>query len=80
LYATENDKNMLGQVKFSYPDFDWTCYAIEFDADDLFFCLVDGFEEEFDYFRLPELFTIRGTLGLLIEWDSFFCRRQPTRS
>lgn len=61
--------------KFFYPDFSWTWYAIEFDGDDLFFGLVAGFENELGYFRLSELQSNRGRLGLPIERDLWF---EPT--
>ena len=62
----------IARVKFFYPDFSWTWYAVEFDGDDLFFGLVDGFEKELGYFRLSELMENRGKLGLPIERDRFF--------
>lgn len=64
------------RVKFFYPDFSWTWYAIEFDGDDLFFGLVDGFEKELGYFRLSELLQNRGKFGMEIERDYYFtpCR------
>jgi hypothetical protein len=70
----ENDP--LVRVKFFYPDFSWTWYGIEFDGDDLFFGLVDGFEKELGYFRLSELMENRGKWGMEIERDLYFepCR------
>ena len=41
---TEGQKDPVAQVKFFYPDFDWTWYGIEFDGEDIFYGLVDGFE------------------------------------
>lgn len=72
LGTTENEENPLCRVKFFYPDFSWTWYAIEFDGDDLFFGFVDGFEKELGYFRLSELLENRGKLGMSIERDCFF--------
>ena len=72
LYATEREADPLCRVKFFYPDFSWTWYAIEFDGDDLFFGLVSGFERELGYFRLSELLENRGKLGLEIERDGSF--------
>jgi len=72
---TDGQKNPLLQVKFFYPDFDWTWYVMEFDGDDLFFGLVDGFEKELGYFSLSELMGNRGKLGLEIERDRGF---EPT--
>jgi len=59
-------------VKFFTPDSNWTWYATEFDGDDLFFGLVEGFEKEIGYFRLSELQSVKGALGLPIERDMYF--------
>ena len=59
-------------VKFFTPDSNWTWYACEFDGDDLFFGLVDGFEKEIGYFSLAELKSVRGGLGLPIERDKWW--------
>ncbi len=72
LGTTEGEADPLLRVKFFYPDFSWTWYAIEFDGDDRFFGLVDGFEKELGYFRLSELLENRGKLGLGIERDFSF--------
>ncbi len=73
LYTNE-EKGLeaLAVVKFFTPDSSWTWYASEFDGDDLFFGLDVGFEPELGYFRLSELQSIRGTLGLPVERDKFF--------
>jgi hypothetical protein len=63
---------LTAQVKFFYPDFDWTWYAIAWDGDDLFYGLVDGFEAEFGDFRLSELLATHGKLGCAIERDRYF--------
>jgi len=60
------------EVKFFYPDFDWTWYGIAFDGNETFFGLVDGFEAEFGYFSLRELLETRGKLGCEIERDRYF--------
>ena len=59
-------------VKFFMADSSWSWYASEFDGEDLFFGLVDGFEKELGYFRLCELQQVRGKLGLPVERDRFF--------
>ncbi len=59
-------------VKFFTPDSNWTWYATEFDGEDLFFGLVEGFEKEIGHFRLSELQSVKGALGLPIERDMFF--------
>lgn len=66
------------EVKFFYPDFDWTWYGIAFDGDDTFFGLVDGFEAEFGNFSLRELMETRGKLGCAIERDRYF-ESQPAK-
>lgn len=69
LDATERDPDPTVQAKFFYPDFSWTWYAIEFDGEDTFFGLVDGFERELGYFSLSELQHTCGKLGCPIERD-----------
>jgi len=62
-------------VKFFTPDSNWTWYATEFDGEDIFFGLVDGFELELGNFSLSELEQAHGPLGLPIERDLHF---EPT--
>ena len=72
LYSTEKDKDPTAVVKFFTPDSSWTWFATEFDGEDRFFGLVDGFDKELGYFSLPELASARGPLGLPIERDRWF--------
>ena len=72
LYATENEKDPLVRVKFYAPWTNWTWYATEFDGEDLFFGLVEGFCSEWGYFSLTELEATRGPGGLRIERDLHF--------
>jgi hypothetical protein len=73
LYSGENEGlDALAQVKFFTPDSNWTWYATEFDGEDIFFGLVDGFELELGYFSLKELKEVAGPLGLPIERDIHF--------
>ena len=73
LYATDGKGDeAVAIVKFFTPDANWTWYAIEFDGDDLFFGLVNGFEPELGYFSLSELQTVRGGLGLPVERDMYW--------
>jgi len=58
-------------VKFFDPTGSWTWYATEFDGEDIFFGLVDGFELEWGTFRLSELQELKGRLGLGIERDLY---------
>jgi len=71
---TQEEKGLdaIAIVKFFTPDSNWTWYATEFDGDDLFFGLVEGFEKEIGYFRLSELQSVKGALGLPIERDMYF--------
>jgi hypothetical protein len=62
----------LAQVKFFTPDSNWTWYASEFDGEDIFFGLVDGFETELGYFSLKELQEVHGPMRLKIERDLHF--------
>lgn len=73
LYANESlgDK-AVAVVKFFTPDSNWTWYATEFDGEDTFFGLVDGFEMELGYFSLSELEAARGPMGLKIERDRYW--------
>lgn len=60
LYNSEKHPEMeaIAQVKFFSPYSQWTWYAIEFDGEDTFFGLVDGFEMEYGYFSYSELETV----------------------
>ena len=75
LYATEDiqqNKKML-YVKLFTPDANWTWYVSEYDPNErLCFGYVLGLENEWGYFSLDELETIRGPLCLAIERDIHF--------
>lgn len=72
LYATEKEKDPTIYVKFFTPWSNWTWYATEFDGQDRFFGIVNGFEWEWGYFSLSELESVRGPAGLGIERDLYF--------
>ncbi|MEH2297567.1 MAG: DUF2958 domain-containing protein [Nostoc sp.] len=72
LYAQSECSDAIVYVKFFNPNSDWTWYVTEFDGEDLFFGLVQGFEEELGYFSLSELQEYRGALGIGIERDLHF--------
>lgn len=57
LYNSENNPagTAMAVVKFFSPYSQWTWYAVEFDGEDTFFGLVDGFEMEYGYFSYSEL-------------------------
>ena len=60
----------IAYVKFFIGS--WTWWATEFDGEDTFFGLVEGFEKELGYFSLSELENTRGPMGLPIERDLYF--------
>lgn len=74
LYATEKipAPEKVCVVKYFQPWGSWTWYAVEFDGEDTFFGLVDGFELEWGYFCLSELRSVNGPFGLAIERDLHF--------
>ncbi|MEN1704596.1 MAG: DUF2958 domain-containing protein [Planctomycetota bacterium] len=76
LYAGEHDTDPLVIVKFFTPWTHWTWCATEFDGEDIFFGLVDGFERELGYFSLGELQAIRGPGGLRIKRDEHFAPKR----
>jgi len=77
LYATEDIKDPLCQLKLFTPDTNWTWYIIEMDdTNELCFGYVVGLEKELGYFSMNELQEVRGPLGLAIERDLGFV---PTR-
>ena len=59
-------------VKFFDPCGSWTWYATEFDGEDIFFGLVDGWEKELGYFSLRELQSYKGKFGIGIERDTAY--------
>ena len=68
LYTNENEADPKAIVKFFTPFSNWTWYATEFDGEDTFFGLVDGFDKELGYFSLSEL----ESLGPKVERDLWF--------
>ena len=72
LYSQEKlGGDAVAFVKFFTPDSNWTWFASEFDGEDLFFGLVEGFEKELGYFSLSELEGVR-VHGLGIERDRWW--------
>ena len=67
-------------VKFFLPTGRWTWYATEFDGEDIFFGYVEsGLDPSFDewgYFSLSELSSVKGPFGLGVERDIFFNKKQ----
>jgi hypothetical protein len=70
LYATENVKDPVAQVKLFTPDAGWTWYITEYDpAERRAFGMVVGLETEIGYISIDELEAVRGPMGLKIERD-----------
>ena len=57
LYNSEKhpEKESVAIAKFFSPYSQWTWYVVEFDGEDTFWGLVDGFEMEYGYFSYSEL-------------------------
>jgi len=73
LYSQESlGGDAVVQVKYFTPDGQWTWLATEFDGEDIFFGLVEGFETELGTFSLSELRSARGPMGLAIERDLYW--------
>ena len=67
--GTDLEANII--VKYFHPMSNWRWYATEYDPKDkMFFGLVSGFENEWGYFSLQELESIKNPLQ--IERDLFF--------
>lgn len=62
----------IAYARFFTPDSNWSWNITEFDGEDMFFGLVEGFEKELGYFSLSELQSVKGPLGLPIERDLHF--------
>ena len=72
LGVQEKVSDPIVHVKFFDPTGSWTWYATEFDGEDTFFGYVKGFVDEWGYFSLSELQSIKGSFGLGIERDLYF--------
>jgi|SRR5690606_28367520 len=72
LYSTEDVADPVVHAKFFSPTSGWTWYVTEFDGEDTFFGLVEGWDVELGYFSLSELESVRGAGGLPIERDLHF--------
>ena len=71
-YSQEEVEDPMVLAKFFTPDSSWTWYPVEFNGEDTFFGLVDGFEAELGYFSLKELESVRGPMNLPVERDLYF--------
>jgi Protein of unknown function (DUF2958) len=80
LYSSDGEYVVPVLVKFFTPDSSWTWYVVEakfFVTEDNggdweFFGLVEGHEKELGYFRLSDLQSVRGNIGLPVERDMYF--------
>jgi hypothetical protein len=75
LYSQDGKPDPTVHLKFFTPDSNWTWFVTEGSQDEedfRFFGYVIGFEEEWGYFVLSELESVRGPLGLAIERDLYF--------
>lgn len=74
LYATENEKDPLVQIKFFCPSGQATWFGIKYSKEErTFFGYVDlGFGGELGYFSLDELETLKCPMGLSVERDTLF--------
>src|SRR5215212_4941260 len=82
LYATEHEEDPMVWCRFFYPFSMWSWYVTEFDGNDIFFGLVEGFEVELGYFSLAEMVKTRDAKGYPIERDLAFqpCRLSKVRA
>ena len=75
LYSQEKNPDATIHLKLFCPWSNWTWFASEGseqEGDFLFFGYVIGHEEEWGYFLLSELESVRGPGGLAIERDLYF--------
>jgi len=78
LYSQEKKTDPVVHCKFFTPWSNWTWFVTEGEPDEKdfrFFGYVCGFEEEWGYFVLSELESVRGPAGLVIERDLHFTPR-----
>ncbi len=68
LYSTEKVDDPIAVVKYFTPMSSFTWYAVEFDGEDTFFGLVNGFSRELGYFSLSDFESAGGR----VERDLWF--------
>ena len=56
-------------VKWFTPDSGWTWYVTNCDKEGYCFGYVEGLDNEWGYFTVPEIAAVRGPFGLRIERD-----------
>ena len=75
LYSQESSSAPIVHAKLFTPDAGWTWFITEGSGEDgdwLLFGYVIGLEEEWGYFLLSEIASVRGPLGLSVERDLWF--------
>jgi hypothetical protein len=76
LYSQKSARAPIVHTKLFTPDASWTWFITEGseeeDGDWLLFGYVIGLDEEWGYFLLSELASVRGPLGLAVERDLWF--------
>ncbi len=79
LYSQEKNRDPFVHAKFFTPSSSWTWFVTEGQKQGedylffgFFFGYVIGLEEEWGYFCLSELRSIRGPFGLGVERDKYF--------
>jgi Protein of unknown function (DUF2958) len=55
LYAQDDSPDPIAYLKYTNTQTGWIWYVTEFNGEDTFFGLVQGFKEELGYFSLSEL-------------------------
>ncbi len=81
LYAQEAESEPFIYARFFLPGTDWAWYVIEGEAageDYRFFGFVSGHADEFGYFLLSELETLRNPTGSCVEFDLTFTEGRLT--
>ena len=76
--GTEGIPDPPAVIKFFSPTSNWRWYGTEYDpATRTFFGFVRGVENEWGYFSLDELESVKGPLGLGIERDLYWDGKTP---
>lgn len=79
IYSTDGRKEKKILAKFFTPWGNWTWYVTEAekreDGDWLFFGYVVGLDNEWGYFTLSQLKSIRGPFGLTVERDMYLHKK-----
>lgn len=78
IYTHDGNPDAPVRLKIFDPCSNWTWYATEYDPEQrVFFGFVVGFEEEYGYFSLDELESVKNRLGLPLERDQWWNSDTP---